>query len=89
MLYVTFLLFFVHSEIPIILFTDNDGTVLGQWGPRPQHVQEVMVKFKKGDPDRNAPGYNEKIKEVYAEMAKQYGGGTDYQQVIGENYVSY
>jgi hypothetical protein len=68
--------------IPIVLFTDNSGSVLGQWGPRPKHVQEVMIKFKQGDPDRNAPDYSEKIKEVYAEMAKQYGEGTDYQHVI-------
>jgi hypothetical protein len=68
--------------IPIVLFVDKNGLVLGQWGPRPQHVQEVMVQFKEGNPDRDAPDYSEKIKEVYAEMLKQYGEGTDYQHVI-------
>lgn len=68
--------------IPIVLFTDKNGSILGQWGPRPQHVQEVMIAFKKGKPDRDAPDYGDKIKEVYAEMFKQYGEGTGYQNVI-------
>lgn len=68
--------------IPIVIFTNAEGEVLGQWGPRPKHVQEVMVRFKQSDPDREAADYQEKIKAVYAEMASQYGEGTDYQKVI-------
>jgi len=68
--------------IPIAIFTDTGGHVLGKWGPRPAHVQAVMVAFKQANPDRNAPDYDEKIKEARAEMLKQYGEGTAYQSVI-------
>lgn len=68
--------------IPIVIFTDTGGHVLGQWGPRPKHVQEVMVRFKQENPDREAPDYEEKIKEARAEMGRQYGEGTGYQAVI-------
>lgn len=68
--------------IPIAIFTDENGNVLGKWGPRPQHVQAIMVAFKQANPDRNAPDYEEKIKQARAEMVKQYGEGTGYQQVI-------
>jgi hypothetical protein len=68
--------------IPIAIFTDTGGHVLGKWGPRPQHVQAVMVAFKQQNPDRNAPDYEEKIKVARAEMLKQYGEGTGYQAVI-------
>jgi hypothetical protein len=68
--------------IPVAIFTDTGGHVLGKWGPRPQHVQAVMVAFKQQYPDRNAPGYEEKIKAARAEMMKQYGEGTGYQAVI-------
>jgi len=68
--------------IPIVIFTDTGGHVLGQWGPRPKHVQEVMTKFKQENPDRNAPDYEEKIKAVRAEMAQRYGEGLGYQAVI-------
>ncbi len=68
--------------IPIAIFTDTGGHVLGKWGPRPQHVQAVMTAFKQENPDRNAPDYDEKIKVARAEMVKQYGEGTGYQSVI-------
>lgn len=68
--------------IPIAIFADTGGAVLGQWGPRPKHVQAIMTKFKQENPDREAPDYNEKIAVAREEMMKQYGEGTGYQQVI-------
>lgn len=68
--------------IPIVIFADTGGFVLGQWGPRPKHVQAVMTKFKQENPDREAPDYNDKIQAARAEMMAQYGEGTGYQQVI-------
>ncbi|MFC5446740.1 thioredoxin family protein [Paenibacillus aestuarii] len=68
--------------IPKVLFTDTGGFVLGDWGPRPAHVQAVMTKFKAENPDREAPGYDEKMQEARAELRRQYGEGNDYQAVI-------
>jgi hypothetical protein len=68
--------------IPIAIFADTGGHVLGKWGPRPQHVQAVMVAFKQQNPDRSAPDYEEKIKAARAEMLEKYGEGTGYQAVI-------
>lgn len=70
--------------VPIVIFTDTGGHVLGQWGPRPQHVQEIMVKFKQDNPDREAPDYQDKIAVARKEMMEQYGEGTAYQTVILE-----
>ncbi|GIQ61818.1 hypothetical protein PACILC2_03860 [Paenibacillus cisolokensis] len=68
--------------IPIVIFADTGGHVLGQWGPRPKHVQEVMTQFKLNNPDREAPDYQEKLAETRKEMMRRYGEGTDYQAVI-------
>jgi hypothetical protein len=68
--------------IPIVIFTDTSGVVLGQWGPRPKHVQAVMTEFKRLNPDREASDYQEKIAVARGEMGKQYGEGTGYQAVI-------
>ncbi|MDF2669523.1 MAG: hypothetical protein K0R67_1829 [Paenibacillus sp.] len=68
--------------IPIVIFADTGGFVLGHWGPRPQHVQAVMTSFKQANPDRTAADYEEKIKVARTEMMAQYGEGTGYQQVI-------
>lgn len=68
--------------IPIVIFTNRQGEVLGKWGPRPSHVQAVMTAFKQQNPDRNAPEYEERIKIARAQMMQEYGEGTAYQQVI-------
>lgn len=68
--------------IPIVIFTDTGGFVLGHWGPRPAYVQEVMTKFKQANPDREAPGYDEKLAETRKEMMARYGEGTAYHQLI-------
>lgn len=69
-------------SIPVVLFADTGGHVLAKWGPRPKHVQDVMIAFKEQNPDRNAPEYEENLKAARAEMLKQYGEGTGYQAVI-------
>ncbi|WP_135556871.1 thioredoxin family protein [Paenibacillus cymbidii] len=70
--------------IPIVIFTDTSGFVLGHWGPRPKHVQVVMTKFKQENPDREAPDYNDKIQVARQEMGRQYGEGTGYHAVIAK-----
>jgi hypothetical protein len=69
-------------SIPIVIFADTGGYVLGQWGPRPAYVQEPMVKFKQENPDREAPDYEEKLQATRAEIKRRYGEGTGYQALI-------
>ncbi|MFC5652819.1 thioredoxin family protein [Paenibacillus solisilvae] len=68
--------------IPIVIFADTGGHVLGQWGPRPSHVQEAMTAFKLANPDRDAADYQEKLSLTRQEMGRRYGEGADYQQII-------
>ncbi|UVI31661.1 thioredoxin family protein [Paenibacillus spongiae] len=68
--------------IPIVIFTDTGGHVLGQWGPRPSHVQEAMTAFKLANSDREAADYQEKLAETRQEMGRRYGEGAGYQQII-------
>lgn len=70
------------EAIPIVIFTDTGGYVLGQWGPRPAHVQEVMVQFKQHHPNREASDYEANLKAAYAEMAERYGEGSGYHAAI-------
>lgn len=69
-------------SVPVVIIADTGGHVLGQWGPRPAHVQEVMIAFKQANPDREAADYQEKIGIARQEMGRRYGEGTAYQQVI-------
>ncbi|GGF95775.1 thioredoxin family protein [Paenibacillus abyssi] len=70
------------EAVPIVIIADTGGFVLGQWGPRPSHVQEAMTAFKLANPDREAPDYQEKLAEARQEMGRRYGEGTGYQAVI-------
>lgn len=69
-------------SIPVVIFADPGGFVLGHWGPRPKYVQEPMVKFKTENPDPEAPDYQEKLAETRKEIMARYGEGTEYQQWI-------
>ncbi|CAH0119182.1 MULTISPECIES: thioredoxin family protein [unclassified Paenibacillus] len=69
-------------SVPIVIIADTGGYVLGQWGPRPQEVQEIMIKFKQENPDREAPDYNDNIQVARQRMIEKYGEGTGYQTVI-------
>lgn len=73
---------FGGRSIPVVLFTDAEGRVLGKWGPRPTYVQEPMVQFKLNNPDREAADYQEKLAETRKEIGRRYGEGTGYQRLI-------
>ncbi|MGG4221048.1 thioredoxin family protein [Paenibacillus jamilae] len=68
--------------VPIVIFADTGGHVLGHWGPRPAHVQQIMIEFKRENPDREADDYQEKIAVARKEMAAKYGEGTEVHPVI-------
>ncbi|RNB90554.1 thioredoxin family protein [Brevibacillus fluminis] len=67
---------------PIAIFLNADGDVLGRWGARPQYIQAVMDEFRRQNPDREAPGYQEKVSMARKEIAKIYNAGTEYQNVV-------
>jgi hypothetical protein len=69
-------------SIPVVLFVHPNGDIQAKWGPRPRHVQEVMVAFKQNHADRQAADYEDNLKAARTEMMSRYGEGTDYQVAI-------
>ena len=69
-------------SVPVVLFVNAEGDVLGQWGPRPAYVQEPMVEFKSLDLDPTTEEYQNKIKAVYEEIFNRYGEGVAYQPLV-------
>ena len=69
-------------SIPIALIVDTGGAVLGKWGPRPSHVQEVMIDFKEAHPDREAPSYQEHLSAAREEMKRRYGEASNYTPAV-------
>ncbi|MBB6638479.1 thioredoxin family protein [Cohnella thailandensis] len=69
-------------SIPIVLFTDTGGYLLGKWGPRPAHVQQVMIDFKAANPDREAADYQDNLTAARQEIGRRYGEQSDYAPVV-------
>ncbi|GAA0137326.1 thioredoxin family protein [Paenibacillus sp. YSY-4.3] len=61
--------------VPIVIVTNAEGEVFGHWGPRPADVQELMIRFKQENPDREAADYEENIAVVRKQMAVKYEEG--------------
>lgn len=59
-------------SVPVVIIADSGGHVLGRWGPRPAHVQELMIQFKQDNPDREAADYNDKMMELRKQMVAKY-----------------
>lgn len=64
-------------SVPVVIFVDTGGHVLGSWGPRPKHVQQYMIAFKQENPDREASDYAENMAIVRSQMTEAYGEGVD------------
>ncbi|MNW25153.1 hypothetical protein D3C74_18890 [compost metagenome] len=69
-------------SVPVVIVADSGGHVLGRWGPRPAHVQEVMVRFKSENTDREAADYQDKLMVARQEMKERYGEGTEIHGTI-------
>lgn len=72
------------KSIPVVIFADTGGYVLGQWGPRPAYIQEPMVQFKQENTDRNSPDYEENLINTRQEILRRYGEDTGYQKLVIE-----
>ncbi|AOZ93491.1 thioredoxin family protein [Paenibacillus crassostreae] len=69
-------------SVPVVIFTDTGGHVLGHWGPRPKHVQKYMIAFKQENPDREASDYASNLDIVRSQIVEAYGKGSDFRSVI-------
>jgi len=69
-------------SVPVVIFTDSGGHVLGKWGPRPSDVQIHMIRFKQDNLDREAADYQANLQETYKKIMESYGEGTGYQARI-------
>lgn len=58
-------------SIPIYLFLDNQGNVIGKWGPRAPQPQEYVVKKKNELPSQDDPTFADKQKALFASITKE------------------
>lgn len=58
--------------IPIYVFLNDTGEVIGQWGPRAPELQENIMNLRKELPAKENPNFEIAQKELYQGINEQY-----------------
>ncbi len=58
--------------IPIYLFLNEQGEVIGKWGPRAPELQQLVVEMRSELPDKEDPTFEEKQKQMYTSLQKKF-----------------
>ena len=58
--------------IPIVLILNEEGQLVGKWGPRAPEVQEIVNELRAALPPKDDPSFTEKQKAMFAALRKRY-----------------
>ncbi|NKE07667.1 thioredoxin family protein [Mesobacillus selenatarsenatis] len=58
--------------IPMILVFNNQGHLLGKWGPRAPKAQQIVDEVRSALPPKDDPTFAEKQKEAFGSLRKRY-----------------
>lgn len=58
--------------IPIILFLNEEGKLLGKWGPRAKAVQQIVDEYRKALPNKEDPTFADAQKEMFHTLQTRY-----------------
>ncbi len=58
--------------IPIILILNEEGQLIGKWGPRAPEVQKIVDDYRASLPSKDDPSFEEKQKEMYKTLQHRY-----------------
>lgn len=73
--------------IPIFIFIDEDGHEKAVWGPRTPQVQEFVTSLRKELPEKDAPDFEEKQKEMYTNFRKTLASDSSLWEHVMENMI--
>ncbi len=59
-------------SIPKVLILNNQGQLLGKWGPRAPKAQQIVDEVRAALPPKEDPSFAEKQKEAFGSLRKRY-----------------
>jgi len=65
-------------SIPVYLLLNNNGDVIGKWGPRAPKIQEYVLELRKDFPASDDPTFKAKQKEFIEHMTSAYISKPEY-----------
>ncbi|CAM3872376.1 thioredoxin family protein [Mesobacillus thioparans] len=73
-------------SIPMILILNNQGQLLGKWGPRAPKAQQIVDEVRASLPPKDDPSFAGKQKEAFGSLRKRY---TEEQALWSDVYDSF
>ncbi|MBR7553930.1 thioredoxin family protein [Allobacillus sp. GCM10007491] len=73
-------------SIPIVLILNDQGELVGEWGPRAPEVQQIVDEFRDSLPDKEDPDFKEKQKEMIQELTRRYKEEPELWHYVYENF---
>lgn len=58
--------------IPIYLFLNEEGEVIGKWGPRAPELQKLVEEGRAKLPPKDDPQFEQKQKELYTNLQNEF-----------------
>jgi hypothetical protein len=73
--------------IPIYIFIGQDGQEAGKWGPRAPEMQERVTKGRAALPDKEAPDFEEKQRDLYKQLNTSYLEDASVWQIVADSII--
>ncbi|WP_391204123.1 thioredoxin family protein [Psychrobacillus sp. L4] len=72
-------------SIPVYLLINNNGEVIGKWGPRAEKVQQFVSEGREQLPSKEDPSFEELQKAFYQQMTKELIDNKDFHLAVYED----
>nr|WP_289038451.1 thioredoxin family protein [uncultured Allobacillus sp.] len=73
-------------SIPIVLILNEQGDLLGEWGPRAPEVQQIVDDYREQLPSKEDPDFKEKQKAMIQELTRRYTEEPELWHYVYENF---
>ncbi|MGX9136124.1 thioredoxin family protein [Rummeliibacillus sp. JY-2-4R] len=72
-------------SIPVYIFLNEQGEVIGKWGPRAPQLQEYVMKKRSELPSQDDPTFADKQKELFAGITKENATNDEFWGYVYED----
>lgn len=72
--------------IPIVLILNDDGELVGKWGPRAPEVQQIVDDLRDSLPPKDDPNFKEKQGEMIKELTRRYKEESELWHFVYEHF---
>lgn len=71
--------------IPIYLFLNKEGEVIGKWGPRAPELQQLVTDSRAQLPEKDDPAFEEAQKQLYTSLQEKYANDSQCAKWVFED----